>query len=63
MLGTITTDEGLRKAIKRLLPAYATEIVKRKMLALWQINEILVDQLNRNHGKVPAPRDTKTSPT
>ena len=62
MLGTITTDEGLRKAIKRLLPGYATRIVKSKMLKLWQINEILVDQLNRNHGKTPAPRDTKTSP-
>ena len=62
MLGTITTDKGLRNAIKRLFPDHAAEIVESKMLALWQINEILVDQLKRNHGKIPAPRDTKTSP-
>jgi hypothetical protein len=63
MVGTITTEKGLRNAIKRLFENEAEGIITSKMLSLYRINVILVDQLKRNRGKIPAPRETKTRPT
>jgi hypothetical protein len=62
MVGTIASDKGLRNAIKRLFGKDATKIIESKKLSLWQINEILIDQLRRNRGKVPKARPSKTTP-
>lgn len=61
MVDTITTDKGLRKAVKRLFAEEASEIIKDQALSLWRINLILVDQLGRNHGKIIKPRAKSTT--
>lgn len=61
MVGSITTEKGLRKAIKRLFADEASHIIKSQVLSLWQINIILTDQLGRNHGNIPKPRAKSTA--
>src|SRR5207245_4683474 len=61
MVGSITTEKGLSKAIKRLFADEKSGIIKSKVLSLWQINLILTDQLGRNHGRIPKPRAKSTA--
>jgi hypothetical protein len=60
MVGSIGTEKGLRNAIKRVFPKEAREIIARKTLTQWEINQILDDQLKTHNRRIPQVRPAKT---
>jgi hypothetical protein len=64
MVGSIGTEKGLRKAIKRLFSAEDAErIIRQRRLTIFEINRILQDQITRNDGHIQTVRSTKENPT
>lgn len=63
MVGRISTQKGLRKAINRLfIVEDAARIIRKRELTISEINHILQDQIKRNHGRIPSVRTTKENP-
>lgn len=54
LVGTITTRKGLIKAIRRVFPKDANEIVERQSLFRFEIQEIRRDQKRRADSRVGA---------
>lgn len=61
MLGSIGSNRGMRNAIKRLWPVDAAAIIERKVLSLFEINVILLDQLRIYRGHIPKVRVLKSN--
>jgi hypothetical protein len=56
-VGSIGSKKGLRNAIKRVFaPDDAARIIARKTLTLWEINQILQNQIKIYGGRIPKVR-------
>lgn len=59
LVGNITTIKGLRKALRRVMPDQADEILAKRTMTVLEINLLLEDHLRRNRGEVRKVRPTK----